>query len=79
MVRSSSQQALKCCSSSNTASAFALSGHRAVANNNKAANCVVNALVDATPISRPARVKSVVSASRTMVLDAILHTAKRAK
>ena len=43
------------------------------ANNRKATNWVVKALVDATPISRPARVNSVKADSRTSELSATLQ------
>ena len=42
-----------------------------------AAICVVNALVDATPISGPARVSSTRSDSRTSELSGTLHIGQR--
>ena len=43
---------------------------------NNAANCVVNAFVDATPISAPARVRYVNAVCRTIELVATLQIVK---
>ncbi|CFN62283.1 Uncharacterised protein [Bordetella pertussis] len=47
---------------------------RASVSRNSAVSCVVKALVDATPISTPARVMYASSHSRTMALVTTLHT-----